>query len=341
MARILPRIGSRLQSVDGSHVREKARAVRVEVRADCGVELRRHFVAFAKVARQRTSRCSIDLAVDAQHPAHRRTGAEFELRAREQRARRSADAAFLRHGLSEPECAQLPRRQQQRRVRQPAQPCCVRPQRLVRHRAVDRDRTEPEQRQRRAGAAFRDLVGVDEVAEARLQRTFDARWHDAEQSVEHADGQRLVAVVVQLRRAHEAEARAAAPRPTHRRAKLLVTFLEHDLVAERALPQPTVHALQSVCGAQERLPARAHTVATRPDHRARADSPVRCAKAIVGLIREQRPIGIAPPRSEPACAREVHPAVAAADQSHEERRHLGDVFDPASVAFVECAHWRP
>ena len=332
-------------------------AILVEV----GVDRASQLGAQHRIAAQLSFECDhgpgVEPGVETKAPAGAGARLERQLRGREQGSTHAPSMAFSLHGLAAAESLELSRRQQEHGRGQTADPGSVGPQRLVRDRAIDRDRTQAVERQVGPGSQLTLLVRVDEIAVSRLHAAIDVGRQDRDQTVEQPHMHGRLPVVAQLHVADEAEALAAAPAVAQGEPQIVILLLEPDLVGEGALPQAAAHPMETVGSAQEGLPALWDPVATHgivalhPQDAARTDGAIGSAELVIGLVGEERAVGIPPATSQPTGAGRVHPSVAAADDRHQERIHRRRIVDtdPAPhrigverhLGSHHLAHWRP
>ena len=306
----------------------------LRARLDVCVDLRAERVRVREAVCQADHVGGVLLDVGHEVPGLRLARGEGQRRRDEVRPTLGADGRLGLDRLPEAEAVELVGGEEHGVGREPGRPDGGRLERLARLGAVDGDRAQEEQSERRVGHELALLVRVGEVAADRLKLTDEAVRHQVLDAVQHAHRDGGVAVRDQLGGADEAEPLARAPGDGERQAEVVVGLLEAETVSPKRLGQAAAGRVQARVAVRERLPE-GGLWRPVPLARARDEQERLAARPVLGvvdavdrLVREEGVVGAAAPRREPARARREQPMIGVADDGDEERRHPVDVVDP-------------
>ena len=226
----------------------------LRARLDVRVDLRSEGVRVREAVGQADHVGGILLDVGHEVPGLRLARGEGQRRRDEVRPALGADGGLGLDGLPEAEAVELAGGEEHRVGREPGRPDGGRLERLARLGAVDRDRAQEEQPERRVGHEFALLVRIGQVAADCLKLTDEAVRHEVLDAVQHAHRDGSVAVSDQLGGADEAEPLAGGPGDSERQAEVVVGLLEAKAVSPERLGQAPAGRVQASVPVREGLP---------------------------------------------------------------------------------------
>ena len=197
-------------------------------------------------------------------------------------------------------------RSQQTRLGQSERENGIATQRLAGLSAVHQDSLHAEERSE--GESLGLLIRIHQRREDVLRLLLYARGQHILQAVYHLHGHRLRAVVAQGGAAHPSPLPRRHPLVAESQPEVKVLLHEEQTVADHRLGDRTLRAIHAHIAVRERLPREtALRVVRQSNNRLRARMVGVLGYLVVGVVREQRLLGIAPAAGEPARGGDIHP----------------------------------
>ena len=129
-------------------------------------------------------------------------------------------------------------------------------------------------------------------------------------------------MVLQPTALDKAEAVACSPRVAIGQLQIVVDLFEDELVAGNILVEMALASIETGVSVRERFPQLGAPISVDLEDGLGACPLAACGNLVVGLVGKEGGFCVDAAGRQPACAGDEKPVIGAADQAHEEGRHL-------------------